>query len=141
MLFIAPFIPFSFTMGGYLLTGTLLSVDDLNTLKVSTSLDLLCKSNRNECIRGPNSFGTLLENKGLGVVYPSLANPKPGNFTFYEGGYITSNYISRINAIQTELPPFLTSTSFRAANARSYAEAIVQFMQANNFLKSSAPMA
>lgn len=128
-------------MGGYLLTRTHLSVDDLNTLKVNTSLDLLCKSTRNECIRGPNSLGTIMENKGLGVVYPSLANPKPGNFTFFEGGYITSNYISRINAIQTELPPFLTSTSFRVANARKYAEAIVQFMQANNFLKSSVMVA
>ena len=131
-----PFIGFSYTMAGYLLTKRHLNVDDLNTLKVRTSIAPLCGSNLNECIRGQSSFGTKLEQKGLGVVYPSFANPKPGNLTFFEGGYITSNYISQINAMQFELPPSISSTRNRTNFAKKFAEVIVEYMTERNILRS-----
>ncbi|CAF1182938.1 unnamed protein product [Rotaria sp. Silwood1] len=128
----------NYTMVGYLLTGAQLNRDNLNTLSVTTSIEPLCGSNRNECIRGNSSFGTALERNGLDVVYPSLANPKPGSIDFLSGGYITSNYISRINAIQTELPNWMRTANNRLDNARKYAQAIVDYMQTNHLLRSSS---
>ncbi|CAF0960406.1 unnamed protein product [Rotaria sordida] len=125
-----------FIMAGYLLTKRHLSVDDLNTVQVRTSIESLCSSDRNECIRGQSSFGTKLEQKGLGVVYPSFAHPKPGNLTFFEGGYITSNYISKINAMQFELPPSISSAKNRTEYAKKFAEVIVEYMTERNILRS-----
>ena len=122
-------------MLGYLLGSTHLNAGDLNTLRVRTSIDPLCRSDRNECIRGPAAFGSKLEQKGFGVVYPSFANPSPGNQTFYDGGFITSNYISRANAIQIELSPGITSSRNRTDKVRQCAEAIVEYMQERNILR------
>ncbi|CAF3212399.1 unnamed protein product [Rotaria sp. Silwood2] len=128
----------NYTMVGYLLTGQQLNRDDLNVLSVTTSIESLCGSDRNECIRGQSSFGTALELNGLGVAYPSFANPKPGSIDFLSGGFITSNYISRINAIQTELPNGMRTSANRLDNARKYAQAIVDYMQTNHLLRSSS---
>ena len=125
-------------MAGYLLTKKHLLENDLNVLKVNISIPRICGSDRNQCIRGSTAFGSIMERNNLGVVIPSMKNPQPAiNTTFFEGGYITSNYIGDIDAIQTELPPFLTSTSSRRTHAKNYAAAIVDYMQANNFLRSS----
>ncbi|UJR13371.1 hypothetical protein I4U23_000388 [Adineta vaga] len=126
-----------YTMVGYLLTSDQLNKNDLNTLSVTTSIDLLCRSNREECIRGQNSFGTALESNQLGISYPSLANPKPGSLRFLSGGYITKNYISEINAIQTELPYNIRTGASRRTHARNYAKAVVHFMKQNNLLLSN----
>ncbi|CAF1295341.1 unnamed protein product [Rotaria sp. Silwood1] len=126
---------YNYTMAGYLLKSKHLSVNDLNTLTVNSSIEPICGSDRNECIRGLSSFGTKLEQKGLGVVYPSFANPKPGNLTYFEGGYITSNYISKINAIQIELPAAISSTRNRTDNAKKYAQVIVEYMSERNILR------
>ena len=96
----------------------------------------MCGIDRNECIRGQSAFGTKLEQKGFGVVYPSFANPKPGNLTFFEGGYITSNYISKINAMQFELPAAISSTRNRTEYAKRFAQVIVEYMTEKNILRS-----
>ncbi|CAF3701218.1 unnamed protein product [Rotaria sordida] len=126
-----------YTMVGYLLSGAKLNRSNLNVLSVTTSIDRLCGSDRNECIRGQSSFGTALELNGLGVVYPSLAHPQPGAIDFLSGGFITSNYIARINALQTELPNWMRTATNRVENARKYAQAIIDYMQANDLLRTS----
>jgi hypothetical protein len=127
----------SYTMVGYLLTGYELNQNNLSNPSFTTSIESLCDSNRNECIRGPTSFGTILEQYGLGVAYPSLNNPKPGSNEFYSGGYITRNYISKINAIQTELPYDIRTDPHRLTHAKNYAAAIVEYMKLHNLLLSN----
>ncbi|CAF3981210.1 unnamed protein product [Rotaria sordida] len=126
----------NFTMVGYLLDSDLLNRDDLQTtLGTITSIEQICSlSNRTECIRGKTSFGTILEANGLGIAYPSTAYPKPGNGTFFEGGYITRNYISKINAIQTELPYDMRAGTYKRMNAIKYAHALIDYMTVNNIL-------
>ena len=123
-------------MVGYLLTATQLNQDTLSGSSFTTSIESLCSTDRNVCIRGPSSFGTILESNGLGVSFPSLLNPKPGSRLFYSGGFITANYISKINAIQTELPYSTRAGANRAVLAKNYAQAIVEFMKANQLLLS-----
>ena len=125
-------------MLGYLLTGSQLNANNLSGPSFPTSIESLCTYNRDECIRGSQSFGTYLESNGLGIAYPSLSNPKPGSNKFYSGGYITSNYISQINAIQTELPYSVRVGVDRLTYAKNYAQALVEYMQANNLLHSSS---
>ncbi|CAF0983730.1 unnamed protein product [Adineta steineri] len=127
----------NYTMVGYLLTSNQLNVNNLNTLSVTTSIESLCSSNREECIRGHSSFGTALELNNLGIAYPSLANPKPGALRFLSGGYITSNYKSTINTIQTELPYDVRAGNNRRTFARNYAKAIIHYMKLNNLLLSN----
>ena len=124
-------------MLGYLLTGSQLNTNNLSDPSFSTSIESLCSINRNECIRGSKSFGSYMEIHGLGIVYPSLANPKPGSNKFFSGGYITSNYISQINAIQTELPYSLRVGGDRLTYAKNYAKALFEYMQANDLLLHS----
>jgi hypothetical protein len=123
-------------MVGHLLSGTQLNQNNLNSLLVKTSIESLCGSSREECIRGQSSFGTVLELNGLGISYPSLANPKPGSIRFLSGGYITNNYKSKINAIQTELPYGTRAGVNRRIQARNYAKAIINYMKLNNLLLS-----
>lgn len=120
-------------MVGYLLDADELNRDDLNTLtNVKTSIESLCSLGKNQCIRGPASLGTIMESHGLGIAYPSMLNPKPGQITFYEGGYITRNYVSKINAIQTELPYDMRAGKFKKTNAAKYATAVYNYLKANN---------
>ncbi|CAF4963396.1 unnamed protein product, partial [Rotaria sp. Silwood1] len=93
----------NYTMVGTLLTGAQLNHDKLSPTSIELLIQSSCSQNRSECVQGSKAFGTFLESNELGIAYPSLNNPKPGNKTFYSGGYITKNYISRINAIQAEL--------------------------------------
>ncbi|CAF3118220.1 unnamed protein product [Rotaria socialis] len=125
----------NFTMVGYLLDSDLLNRDDLqSTLATTTSIEQLCVFNRNECIRGQNAFGTIMETNELGIAYPSKLHPKPGSGTFFEGGYITRNYISQINAIQTELPYDMRAGSYKRVNAIKYARTLFDYMTLNNLL-------
>ena len=124
----------SYTMVGYLLTAAQLDRDNLSQSSLETSIESLCRVDRNACIRGSSSFGTLLEVNGLGTVYPSMANPKPGPLEFYSGGYITYNYIPKINALQTELPFDVRNGVNRKIYAKNYAQAIVNYMKLNHLL-------
>lgn len=124
------------TMIGYMLTSDELNRDDLSHSLLKTSIDALCESDRNESIRGYNSFGTIFERRGLGIAYPSLANPKPGTRTFFSGGYIIRNYSSKINAIQTELPFDIRNGIDRRKNAQKFAHALVEYMTIKSLLSS-----
>ena len=121
-------------MVGYLLTGNQLNQNNLSNPAYTTSIESLCHPDRNECIRGPKAFGTILEEYELGVAYPSLNNPKPGSIHFLNGGYITRNYISKTNAIQTELPYYIRAGPQRLTHAKNYAAAIIEYMKQNNLL-------
>ncbi|CAF2741198.1 unnamed protein product [Rotaria sp. Silwood2] len=94
------------------------------------------------CQIEPNAFDDkhrsvqLWKKKQLGIVYPSMVHPKPGNRTFLEGGYITCNYISKINAIQTELPWSIRGGTYKLLNAKRYARTLINYMRVNNLLKA-----
>ena len=121
-------------MVGYLLTSNQLNQNDLSNPSFSSSIERLCGSGRNQCIRGPTSFGTILENCGLGIAYPSSANPKPGSIDFLSGGYITRNYLSQVSAFQTELPYYIRTGADRLTHAKNYAKAVIDYMAANGIL-------
>jgi hypothetical protein len=123
-------------MIGYMLSSDQLNQNDLSHPSFKTSIESLCGSNRNECIRGGTSFGTIFEQHGLGVAYPSLTNPKPEYRTYFSGGYIISNYSSKINAIQTELPYDIRTGENKCTNALHFAQTIVDYMKINNLLMS-----
>jgi len=124
-------------MMGYLLSRTELNRNNLSDPAFFTSIERLCGADRNECIRGPSSLGTLLELNDLGIAYPSLAHPKPGSHEIYEGGYITRNYLSKVSAIQTELPYDIRTSTNRFINAKNYAKAVVEYMKEHNLLLSN----
>jgi hypothetical protein len=124
-------------MVGYLLTSNQLNQNNLSNPSFFTSIERLCGADRNECIRGPSSFGTLLELNGLGIAYPSLANPKPGSNTFLSGGYITRHYLSKVSAIQTELPYNIRVGANRLTHAKNYAKVVVDYMKEHNLLLSN----
>lgn len=131
-----PFFSQRYAMIGYLLSGDQLNLDDLSVPTFKTSIDALCGSDRNENIRGQTAFGTIFEQYGLGVAYPSLANPKPGTRTFFSGGYIIRNYSAKINAIQAELPYDVRTGANNRTHARNFAHAIVEYMTVKNLLVS-----
>ena len=119
-------------MVGMMLSGPQLNNDQFSSTSIEFLIQTSCPENREECIRGSKSLGTFLEANGLGVAYPSANNPKPQNRTFYRGGYITSQYGSKVNVIQTELSyvvrnEFQPSTSY----VEKYVRALVDFMKAN----------
>jgi len=124
-------------MVGYLLTGNELNQNNLSNPSFLTSIERLCGPDRNVCIRGPSSFGTILELNDLGIAYPSLAHPKPGSNEFFSGGYITRNYLSKVSAIQTELPYDIRTSANRLTNAKNYAKAVIDYMKENNLLLSN----
>jgi hypothetical protein len=128
---------FSYTMLGYKLSREQLDHDDLCSTSFQTSIDSLCRFNRNELIRGRTSLGTILEQHELGTVYPSLRHRRPvESRVFFSGGFITSEYSSNINTIQIELPWQIRTGTNRYHHATNYARAIVEYMQVHNLLKS-----
>ncbi|CAF2332200.1 unnamed protein product [Rotaria sp. Silwood2] len=124
----------NYSMIGYMLSSNQLNQNDLSDPSFKTSIESLCKSNRNESIRGQTSFGSIFERHELGVAYPSLANPKPGSRVFFHGGYIIQNYSSKINAIQIELPYDIRTGRNKRMNAQNFAQVIVEYMKINNLL-------
>lgn len=123
-------------MLGYLLTSDQLDKDDLAAPSFQTSIESLCSPNRNEGIRGEASLGSILERHGLGIVYPSLANPKPASRTFFSGGHIVRQYSPHINAIQIELPRSVRIAPDQSANAQQFAQSVIAYMTARNLLLS-----
>lgn len=99
---------------GYLLSGSELDLSDetlnTNTFKNETSIRSLVDSSSYSFIgvlRGPNSFGALLDSLGYPCV-PSVNDPGPGGMRYFSGGYNTARHGSRdggiISAIQVEAP-------------------------------------
>jgi hypothetical protein len=85
-------------------------------------------------VRGPRSFGALLERHGLPAV-PSPARPAPGDLPYFPGGYGVRVHGSgeggsgTISAIQVELPrPTMRETAdLREATARRMAAALREY--------------
>lgn len=101
---------------GYLVTGTQLSVSDesLNTnaklIEQSSIRDLVARSSKPfaEILRGPQSLGAMLEDRGIKAV-PSPAMPAPvGDALYYSGAYDIAAHGSSssgtVSAIQIECP-------------------------------------
>ncbi|CAF0756356.1 unnamed protein product [Adineta ricciae] len=126
----------NYAMIGYTLSSDQLNQDDLSDSSFQTSIESLCSTNRNECIRGENSFGNIFERNGLGIAYPSLLNPKPEERTYFAGGYIVRHYLSKINTIQTELAYSTRMGPDALENAQLFAQTIVEYMNKYNLLKS-----
>jgi hypothetical protein len=86
-------------------------------------------------IRGPNSLGTLLEERFVPAV-PSISQPNPGQDDYFTGGYNTVRHGSRdggeINGIQIEhhYPGLRDSEENREAYAARLADALLAFFPA-----------
>jgi len=119
------------------ISGVQLNNDDFSSSSIEPLIQLSCPNDRSECIRGTKSLGTFFETHGLGIAYPSLNNPKPNNRTFYKGGYITDQYRSKINVIQTELSYVVRNTFKPQTYVKKYVKALLQFMKVNNLLKKN----
>lgn len=86
-------------------------------------------------LRGKNSLGHLMEEKGIKVI-PSPNNPAPEDKNYLTGGYITKTHGSKaggkIDALQIEIPVNDRDTK---AQAEKYlddmSEAIVEFISMN----------
>jgi len=97
---------------GYLLSSTALGLSD-NTLNSAIygnassirTLIPLSKLTFSQLLRGPQSFGTLFENRGFPAV-PSQAQPNPGTAPYFSGGYNTQRHGSSgggpISGVQIE---------------------------------------
>lgn len=95
---------------GYLLSAATLRTSDM-ALEArsgpSSVANLAARANGfTQLIRGPDSFGELLERQGVAAT-PSLSDPAPrSGESFFSGGYITARHGSRdggaIDAIQLE---------------------------------------
>ncbi len=113
---------------GYLLSKNELELSDsiLNTatyIEESSIRSLEGDNESNvthaELLRGPNSFGTLMDTRGFPSV-PSANDPSPscGGSCYFSGGYNTERHGSRdnlgpIDAIQIELDSAARSSNFR----------------------------
>ena len=126
---------FSYTMVGTALSAVQLNNDNLNSTSIESLIHLSCPTDRNECIRGNKSLGTFLESNDLGISYPSFNNPKPNNKTFYKGGYITNQYSSKINVIQTELSYVVRNEFVPKTYVEKYVKALLEFMRVNKLLQ------
>jgi hypothetical protein len=124
-------------MVGIRLSGAQLNRDELNITSIESLIQSSCPNDRNECIRGNKSLGTFFEAEGLGIAYPSLNNPRPNNRTFYKGGFITDNYSSMINVIQTELSYVVRNEFDPKIYVRKYIRALLEFLKANKIFQTS----
>merc|ERR1712217_995517 len=101
------------------------SISQLATMHPQTPFEqLLC---------GPESLGGLLSSPMYGAyrTVPSPTDPGPQGGKYFNGGYITRTYSSRLSAIQIELPSNLRSGSDEIVQegVTNLAKAVVQFMR------------
>lgn len=122
-------------MVGMRLSAAQLNNDRLSPTSIERLIQLSCSDNRDECIRGSKSLGSFLESNGLGIAYPSTANPKPNNRTFYQGGYITNRYSTKVNVIQTELSYVVRNEFESRVYVEKYARALISFLRVNQLLE------
>lgn len=122
-------------MVGMTISGVQLNNDNLSSSSIESLIKISCPNDRSQCIRGTKSLGTFFETHGLGIAYPSLNNPKPNNRTFYKGGYITNEYQSKINVIQTELSYVVRNEFKSKIYVKKYIKALLQFIKVNKLLE------
>ncbi len=105
---------------------------NMSSIKSLTQNNLLSLSH-SQLLRGPNSFGTLNENKGIPAV-PSILDPFPvGTEPYFSGGYNTDRHGSvnggTIDAIQIECNQDVRFDSLtRALFADSLTDVINEFI-------------
>lgn len=109
-------------MIGTLLSASQLNEDFLSNTSIERLIKVSCEKDREKCVRGVNSLGTAMESNGLGIVYPSLENPKPNDKVFYRGGFTTSEHSKESNVIQIEMP-------FAFRNGFQYDDFISKFVR------------
>lgn len=87
------------------------------SITVTTATSTRTGQSPEELLTGPDSLGAMWEAAGYKAV-PSPAQPSPGKFKYYRGGYITQTHGSsadagggQVDAIQLELPSELTNTT------------------------------
>lgn len=122
-------------MVGMAISGAQMNTNNLSSSSIESLIQFSCPTDRNECIRGTKALGTFFESNGLGIAYPSLNNPRPNNKTFYKGGYITNQYSSKMNVIQTELSYVVRNEFNPKTYVKKYINALIQFMKANHLLQ------
>lgn len=121
---------------GYLIAPGTLNDDDAAVDASASSIRALSASARvttAALIRGPQSLGALLEERGYPSV-PSPSNPGPGRDDYFNGGYSTVRHGSvqsgTVSGIQLEHPRSIRNDeAVRRAYARDLAEALVAFMR------------
>lgn len=121
---------------GYLIAPARLNGDDAGVDASPSSLRALAAStgsSTSALVRGPESLGALLEQRGYASV-PSPSNPDPGRDDYFDGGYSTVRHGSvqsgTVSGIQLEHPRSVRNDeSARRAYARDLAEALVAFMR------------
>lgn len=120
---------------GYIIRGN--NLDSGNFTSDMSSIRNLAATLQNrvefdDLLRGPSSFGAMLETRGYKVV-PSPKHPGPDGGKYYNGGYITRAYGSQeggqMDAIQIESPRVLRGEDVSPAYAKDLAEVIVEFMR------------
>jgi N-formylglutamate amidohydrolase len=136
---------------GYLLSGTDLrksdSLIDSSPLNTKTSILSLRYSNLNsyshsQLIRGPHSFGAMIQKRGVPAV-PSDSIPFPlVGESYFNGGYNTVRFGSRnggtIDAIQIESHQGVRfDYNKRVEYADSLAEAILEYVEKHYFVDFS----
>jgi hypothetical protein len=128
---------------GYLLSRTDLAETDgaLNATMYVTKSSVRALVSREgkelaAIIRGPASFGTLLEDRFVAAV-PSGNQPNPGQDDYFTGGYNTVRHGSRdggqIDAIQIEhhFPGLRDTDENRVSYAQVLAAVLLEFFQAH----------
>lgn len=124
---------------GYLLSRKQLALPEaeLEKLAERASIRDLARRSRGsfvELLRGPGSFGGLLQERGFAAT-PSPVNPSSAGEDYFNGGYITRRYGSRdggtLSAIQAECPGkgFRSPEDQRRAFAGALAGSLVEFLQ------------
>lgn len=127
---------------GYTLSGSELRLpdsvlNDSSFIKESSirrlSGDNIQNHSHSDLLRGQDSYGTLMSNKGFAAV-PSLAIPFPlSNEPYFSGGYSTQRHGSRdsldeIDAIQLELNRDIRfSDSIRPILVQSLSETVIEY--------------
>ncbi len=127
---------------GYLLSSQTLALSDAaldgpGAGRESSIRELWAESGArfSSILRGPESFGGLLQARGVRAV-PGPADPSPGGHPYFRGGYSTRRHGSAlegevVSAIQLEHPfqGVRESAEARAEYARRLADAVRQYMR------------
>jgi len=124
------------TLLGYLVSGP--DLDSGNPIDPATtsirSLASIVGGDFDELLRGQRSFGAMLETAGFRAV-PSPADPGPGGYSYFSGGYSTKAHGSRdggsVDGIQIESPASFRKLPTRKRYIAALAETIANYLAVN----------
>ena len=121
---------------GYLVSGP--DLDSGNPIDPNTtsirSIAGIVGGDFDELLRGQRSFGTMLETAGFRAV-PSFAEPGPGGYSYFSGGYSTKVHGSRdggrVDGIQIESPSSFRKLPTRTSYVAALAETVTNYLAIN----------